>query len=295
MRAVLCAYFAAVVLQAQTPAGLNEYLDALGRTAATFATTAPGLTAAETLDQRGRRGFIEILKGKKNKIRKFDVKLPTDFRMHHVVSGYTLEAFGKDGALHETRTVRRMDGKDMAGEDEARHALTTGLASADDGAKRILLENLDREQLEGAATDFGLLMLLFQSRFQKNYAFAPSGGRTMGDAAVNVITYRQISGAQGLTVFRAWTESRQPLSGEIWFLAKDLLPVRITMNAEEALSKKYTIRTEATVDYTPSRFGLVPASVVDRQFLQGGAAHDDLMVENDFHYADFHQERLRLP
>ena len=173
MRAVLCAYFAAaVVLQAQTPASLNEYLEALGRTAATFATTSPGLMATETLDQRGRRGFIEILKGKKDKIRKFDVKLPADFRTHHVVSGYTLEAFGEEGVLHETRTVRRMDGKDMAGEDEARHALTMGLASADDGAKRILLENLDRDQLEGAATDFGLLMLLFQSRFQKDYEFA---------------------------------------------------------------------------------------------------------------------------
>ena len=54
------------------------------------------------------------------------------------------------------------------------------------------------------------------------------------------------------------------------------------MNTEEAFSKKYRIRTEATVDYTPSPFGLVPASVVHRQFLNGGAAHDDLMVENDF-------------
>lgn len=295
MRLVLCGCLAAVVLQAQTPDGLNEYLEALGRTAATFAATAPGLMATETLDQRGRPVFFDILQGRKDQVKKFDVRMPPGFREHHVVSGYTLAAFGKDGALHENRVVRLMDGKEIPARDEAPHAMTIGLASADDVAKRILLENLDREQLEGAATDFGLVMLLFQTHFQKDYEFAKGGGRTLGDEPVDVITYRQISGSQGLTFFRDRTESRQPSSGEIWFLADDLLPVRITLNTREALSKKYTIRTEATVDYTPSPFGLVPASVVHRQFLKGGAANDDLMMENDFHYADFHHASLRLP
>ena len=295
MRMALGVLVAAVVLQARTPGDLNEYLDALGRTAATFATTAPGLMATETLDQRGRPVFLDVLRGRRDEIRQFDVRMPPEFRAHHVISGYTLAAFGRDGALHETRAVRVIDGKEIAAQDEPRHALTAGPESADDDAKRILLEDLDREQLEGAATDFGLLMLLFQTRFQKDYEFSRAADRILGDEPVEVIAYRQISGSQGLTFFRDRTESREPSSGEIWFLAKDLLPVRITMNTHGALSKKYTIRTEATVDYTPSPFGLVPAGVVHRQFLKGGAANDDLMMENDFHYADFHHERLRIP
>ena len=51
---------------------------------------------------------------------------------------------------------------------------------------------------------------------------------------------------------------------------------------------------EATIDYVPSPFGLVPGRIVQRQFLKGGAANDDLMVENDFHYADF-RNAIRLP
>ncbi len=67
------------------------------------------------------------------------------------------------------------------------------------------------------------------------------------------------------------------------------------MNTEEALSKKFTIRTEATVDYMPSPFGLVPAGVIHKQFLSAGPEGDSLMVENDFHYADFNRLNVGLP
>ena len=157
-----------------------------------------------------------------------------------------------------------------------------------------MLQNLDRDQLEGAATDFGLVLLSFQRRMQKDYAFAAANGRMLGDEPVDVVNYRQIAGPHGLTVFRDSKESHQPLSGEIWFLAKDLVPVRIIMNAREMITGKYTIRTEATIDYMPSPFGLVPGRILHRQFLKGGAANDDLMVENDFHYADF-RNAIRLP
>ncbi len=297
-RAAIAGLLFAFALQAQNANDLSDYLDALARTAATFATTAPGLMASETLDQRGRRGYVEILRGRKNKIRKLDVTLPADFRTHHVVSNYMLAIVGDDRALHETRAIQTIDGRDATESDDPRHALTIGIESPDDETKRILLENLDREQLEGAATDFSLLMLLFQRRFQKDYAFTFGSPEDLaGDSAV-ALSYRQTAGSQGLTVFRERTLDRQPASGEIWFRKSDLLPIRITMNSVEALSKKFTVRTAATVDYTSSPFGLVPSRIIEKQFLgvaPSGNAADDLMIENEFHYSDYHKDSVGLP
>jgi len=227
VRTVLMGLFSALVLHAQV---LDECLEALARTAATFAATAPGLTAQETLDQRGRRGFIETLRGKKGQIKKLDVTLPEDFRTHHVVSRYALAEIGEGRVLHEIRTAVTIDGKNLATPDEASHALTIGLQSADDVTKRKLLEDLEHNQLEGAATDFGQLILLFDKRLQKDYDFALAGAQHPGGEPVVVLDYRQISGTQGLTVFRETTEDRQPATGQIWLRRTDLLTVRITMN-----------------------------------------------------------------
>src|SRR5262249_45073605 len=149
---------------------------------------------------------------------------------------------------------------------EARHALTPGARSADDEMKRRLLENLDQEQLEGAVTDFGQLILLFTPHLQKDYEFSIGAAGTLNGEPVAVLRYPQTGGEQGLTFFQERTTDRQPAAGEIWFRTRDLLPVRITIESEELTAKKYTIRTEATVDYQPSRYGLVPRHVVHRQF-----------------------------
>ena len=103
------------------------------------------------------------------------------------------------------------------------------------------------------------MILLFTKRLQKDYAFREAG-------------------------------ERQPASGQIWLRQKDLLPIRITLNTEERTSKKFTIRTDATVDYSPSQFGLALEHVIHRQFLNSA-----LMVENDLHYADFHHANAMIP
>ena len=67
--------FAALVLRAQVPPDPAEYLDAIARTAATFAATAPRLMAEETLKQRGRRSFVEVLRdAKKDEIRNLEIQ-----------------------------------------------------------------------------------------------------------------------------------------------------------------------------------------------------------------------------
>src|SRR5580658_392192 len=175
VRPAIIGLLSVVLLHGEDPSVLEDYLEALARSAATFADTAPGLTATEMLDQRGRRGFVEMLRGKKDTARKLDVTLPEDFHTHHVISSYALAQVGEGHVLHEIRTIVTMDGKSLTTADAAQHALTIGLQSADDSTKRKLLEDLERNQLEGAATDFGQLILLFNKRHQKDYDFSLSG------------------------------------------------------------------------------------------------------------------------
>src|ERR1700679_2549479 len=99
LRLALIALLPTLLLRAQGPPVVDENLDALARTAATFADTAPGLTAQETLDQRGRRGFVTTLRGRKDQIKNLDVTLPEDFRTHHVVSSYALAEIGEGRVL----------------------------------------------------------------------------------------------------------------------------------------------------------------------------------------------------
>ncbi len=294
-RLAIFVFLCALPVRAQTTVSLSDCLEALARAAATFGADAAGLTANETLDQRGRRGFIRVLRGDKNTMKKLDVKLPADFRTHHVVSRYALLDVGQKNVLHEIRLITAIDGKQVRPDDEFRQALTGELQSADDLTQKKVLEDLERNQLEGAATDFGQLILLFQRGLQKDYDFSLAGERRRGDEPALVLSYRQIAGPQGLTVFNERTEDRESASGEIWFRRQDLLPVQITLDAEKKLSKKYTIRTAATVDYTPSPFGLVPESVIHKQLLHGGAFADRLMVENDFHYTNFNHAHRQIP
>jgi hypothetical protein len=62
------------------------------------------------------------------------------------------------------------------------------------------------------------------------------------------------------------------------------------MNTEEKLSPKYTVRTQAQVDYTPSPYWLIPAAVTHQQFL-----NSDVVMENHLHYADFHRADRIVP
>lgn len=277
---------------AQSPPDLAECLEALERTASNFAAAAPGLMSEETLDQHGRRGFIEILRGKKDEIKDLDFTLPDEFHDHKVISNYGLAEVGRPRVLHEIRTIVTIDGKALEDPSEARHVLTAGLQSPDDDTKRRLLENLERNQLEGAVTDFGQLILLFSKRYQSDYRFSINRdrGQRLGGEPVTVLKYKQISGLQGLTFFKDTSEDLEPATGQIWLRTRDLIPVRIIFDTAEFVSKKFTIRTEAIVDYTASPVGLVPHSVRHKQFL-----NSDLMVENDLRYGEFHRVGGMVP
>ena len=130
--------------------------------------------------------------------------------------------------------------------------------------------------------DFVPLMLLFTEGRQANYAFSYAGQNKIDGEPMLVLRYKHVAGDEAFTEFRDRSEKRYPAEGDIWFRQSDLLPLRITLSTEEVLSVRYILRNEAEVSYTPGKFGLAPATVTHRQFL-----NQDLLVENKFTYSDY--------
>jgi hypothetical protein len=269
----------ALALYAPLPAqNLVELRDALSTAAVTFSHTAPGLAADESLDQRGRRGFLEVLKGKAPTLKNSDLKLPDEFTQHHVVSHWSLTADAT--GMHETRTAPAIDGVSPADLSAIRHAMSTGVPDT----RRAALEDYEHAQLEGAITDFGPLLLLFAAPHQSDYDFTIAEPKKIGNQPIIVLHYHQRAGTEGLTLFDQRTTDREPVEGDIWLRESDLLPLRITLKSRKALSKSYFVDTDATVDYTPTPFGLAPMTVIQRQYL-----NSNLLVENDLRYSNYHR------
>lgn len=167
-RAVLIVFLAGLVAASalpqeapDEPITADALMEATARAAAIFARSAPGIVARERLEQRGRRGSVAVPEQKNSPPDAgATVQLPSRFRTHVVISDYALGQIGKARAIHEIRSILTIDGRTISSADEARHALAIGVQSEDDELKHRLLENFERNRLEGAVTDFGQLLLL---------------------------------------------------------------------------------------------------------------------------------------
>jgi len=276
---------AAVTLLAQQPPEAQELLGALARTAELFSHTAPELGAREVLSQRARHGDMKVLRrGRHNELKKITFSLPDQFTTHEIVSDYRLGPAGPAGGFHEIRTILTIDhASPAASSAEVRHAMTLGLNDPDDSTKKELLESLELERLQGAAADFGPILLLFTAARQHGSRFTTAGRHALpSGAAAWVLNYRQTGGNAAMTEFRSNAAVKHVPEGQIWFREEDLLPIRITLNADELVAPKYSLRNEAEVDYQPTRHGLAPRAVTHRQYV-----NEDLLVENRFTYSDY--------
>src|SRR5207302_510244 len=146
--------------------------------------------------------------------RKISFTLPGEFQTHQVVSEFSFGQVGDARGFHEVRRILSIDDEPVTG--EARHALSAGMQSAEDEAKKKLLEDLEHAQLQGSAVDFGPMMLMFTKAKQSDFEFVPADRKTVDSGAVFVLRYRQIAGDAGVTEFRDRAQNRQPFSGEIW-------------------------------------------------------------------------------
>ena len=278
---------AAPSLSLQPPAGTTDLapiLARIGQEADAFRRVAPTAFSEETLEQR------TLIMNQAPEAIAIKGPVGSNYETHEVISeyGYATPP-NAPNSLHEVRKVISVDAREITSVDKARHAMTLGLNSNDVKLKKRLLEDFERHGLHGAVTDFGQALLLFTTVHLRDFSFHIKGERQIGADHLLVLSYQQLAGSGGLTVFRGNTAKREPLHGDIFVRQRDSVPMRITMTAV-ATGKEFTIKDETTIDYADSSFGSVlPASVVHREYLK-----ETLISENTFFYAAFRKAGQKL-
>jgi hypothetical protein len=254
-----------------------------------FQKIAPEMIGRETLHQRA------LTAPPRFKLRVRDAAkqpLMATWKEHEIVSEYGFAVLG-GREIHELRQVTSVDGKPVAGERQAQEALAKLVTGNDDQRKRRALLQLEKYGLQGGATDFGQILLLFSRANLERYEFTSGGPRLLGTVATQVFRYQQLDGPHALTLFREENGDRaQRLSvqGEIWVREADGLPLRITMTATDSSTDK-PLREEATVDYAMSEFGtLLPVETTQRELRSG-----EEVAENKFSYRYFHRFETKRP
>jgi hypothetical protein len=259
---------------------LPEILSRVSEEAEVFRHVAPQVLAEETLTQSALKApprFHPRVGAAAAK------PLTLASQTREIISEYSFGAL-KDApeSLHEFRQVISVDGQSISAAAAARHSLALGLASADDHARKRMLEDFQKYGLTNAVVDFGPLLLLFTKRQTGNYHFELSGEDRIGADRVKIVSYTQISGPDRMLVFQGHRAIHQPIQGRIYARVPDGLPLRITI-VESRANGQTIFRDEAVVDYTPNAQGFVaPAAVTHRGF-----AGDQLVVEDEFRYTAF--------
>jgi hypothetical protein len=245
-----------------------------------FAHAARAVLSEETLEQRTRK---PVSRFHPRAVDPATRAYKEEFMTREIVSEYGYSSFqDSPAALHEFRTVISVDGKKVLAVEKARRSLTLGVTSTDDGSKKQMLRDFEKHGLIGAATDFGQLILLFTKRRLADYQFAVIGQDRIGADTATVLSFKQKSGQESLTIFAGNAALRSQLQGAVWVRNPDYLPLRIKLLSSRK-DGPYVINTEGTVDYAMSAHGcILPASVVHRDTIAG-----KLITENIFQYAPF--------
>jgi len=257
----------------------QQLAERLAREAQAFEKIAPQLVGRETLHQRVMAAPARL----KLRVGAAATHPVAAWKEHEVVSEYAFALLGRE--IHELRQVTSVDGKKVAGESQAQDALAKLITSHNDDRKRRALEQLQKYGLQGAATDFGQILLLFTRGNLERYEITAAGPRLLGTVPAQVFHYQQLDGPHALTVFHGGSKTQSlSVEGEIWVREADGLPLRITMAATDT-STDATLREEATVDYAMSEFGaLLPVETTHRELRTGVEVE-----ENKFTYTEFHR------
>ncbi len=265
VRSISLALFSALAAcpQAITGQQLIDAVQGVSKAAEEFARLAPHSLSTESLHQRVHIG-------------------QRDFHVRNVVSEYSCAVVS--GALHEIRKVVEVDGRPVLARETARRTLFMDARSADDAVKRRLLAEFERHGLIGAATDFGLSILLFRASSLNQYHFSAAGESFIGVDRVLAVRFTQTPDATsgGMTVFTSRKASRSPLEGTVFVRITDWSPVRMTLSSVTIQDKiKYT--EFGAIDYAPAGSGSVmPTAVLHRESI-----NNKLWIENHFIYSTF--------
>jgi hypothetical protein len=275
MKRLLPILFAASVFAADEQA--ERLARRLAEEAEAFRRVAPRLLGRETMQQKAVKDppRLRIRAGQAAQ-----APAPPEWRTRTLVSEYGFTVFA-DGALHELRQVVSVDGKPV--KSKGPEELARIIAAPDDKRKRELLRSFQKHGLESAVTDFGQILLLFSPRGIGRYEFTFRNFERIDEFQAIVFEYRQIDGANVLTVFNAAGENQQlRMEGQVFVDADTYSPLRITLATTQRVDSR-TVRHEAEVNYTRSEFGaMLPARMRHSEFWD-----NQPVAVHDVHYQDF--------
>jgi hypothetical protein len=277
-------WFAALYFFVQDPAPLPtaEILSRVAEEAEVLQQNIPKALTTETLEQRTllppnrfrpRIGRAAIQQAPQPRL-----------QIRNIVSEYSVGALKESPSrnLTEFRQVISIDGRKVQSLESARHALSIGLKSPDDRARKRMLEDFARHGLVDVATDYGLLLLAFTKRGQQDMRFTPAGEESIGAEPVLAFSWAQTRDEAGMLEFIGNQTNRRAMRGRLLVRKSDGLPLRIQVWTEHALNGRM-IRDEGTVEYSPTTHGfLTPASVAHRHMIDG-----QVITENLYRYEPF--------
>jgi hypothetical protein len=265
-------------LRGQTDPRLEQALPQIAKQASKFWQSAPSYVARETLKQKAI-----VPSRRKLRIGKAALEPRTpSFKDREIVSYYGFSSYrSAPEALHEFRCVVAVDGKALAAPEEARAKLTGILKSNDDGRKRSLGEDFQKQGLGSSAIDFGQLVLLFTRSKLDQYSYELRSSGMVGAERALTIAFRQTTGKESLHITEAGKKVRRPLEGELMVSEAGYQPLRMTLTSEH-WDGDTSIRDNATVEYTASGEVMLPVSVVFRRYFD-----DELYVESVAQYSDW--------
>ncbi|HEY2013088.1 MAG TPA: hypothetical protein VGH38_06270 [Bryobacteraceae bacterium] len=261
--------------------GLPELLSRVAEEAEVLQQNAPKVLTQETLEQRS---LIPPSRFRPRIGAAATQELKPRLQVREVVSEYSVGTL-RDSESHdliEFRQVMTVDGRPIQSAENARHALSLGVHSADDRVRKRMLEDFGKHGLVDVATDYAMILLAFSKRGLQQMKISPAGEDRIGPEEALVLSWAQTSSAAGELEFHGREVTRRALKGNLWVRKSDGLPLRVKAWAEHVELKR-TIRDEATVDYSLSQHGFVtPASVVHRHYIDG-----HLITENLYRYEPF--------
>jgi hypothetical protein len=264
---------------------LNKALSALAKQASLFWEAAPNFTAHEAVTQKG-----VVRQRRKVHFRQLEPPQDrTNLKEEEMASYYGFSTLSTASeALREFREIISVGRKQLENPTAAREKLERVLSSKDDAGKQALRKAFEKENLRGAAIDFGQLILLFIRSRLPEYSFALGKTAMVGKDAAQVVLFQQTEGNGGIRVTEPGRKLRAPLHGELWVRREDDLILRITLTVGRN-DEDVEIRDEASVDYLPNPSGtILPASVLYRRFL-----NDKLYFENTYRYSDWRAIGIR--
>lgn len=201
-----------------------------------------------------------------------------------VISEYTVAPLNgvEDKELVEFRQVLSVDGRTLQSEESARRALSLGILSAGEGARKRMLEDFAKHGLVDVASDYALILMAFTTAGRASLKIVPSGQDRVGPDDALLYAWTQAGEGSGELSFHGKQSSRLPLAGKLWARKSDGVPLRVWVWAVRN-ENKHSARDEATIDYVRSAQGfLAPVSVLHRHLVDG-----QFRTENLYHYEPF--------